>query len=112
MVGGKGKLCSCERHGGQVGCTALSEDKSPIQGAIEAYEDPFGKGLYMATFKQRSLIFFEADGLDYMGVIAAAQYNEYNFLRDKLSKRYGHAITKFFDERAYGWNHRGAVGLL
>lgn len=37
-----------------------------------------------------------------MGVIAAAQYNEYNFLRDKLSKRYGHAIAKFFDEKAYG----------
>jgi hypothetical protein len=39
---------------------------------------------------------------DYMGVIAAAQYNEYNFLRDELSKRYGHAIAKFYDEKAYG----------
>lgn len=43
-----------ERHGRQIGCTALSEDKFPIQGAIEAYEDPFGKGLYMATFKEVS----------------------------------------------------------
>lgn len=34
-----------------------------------------------------------------MGVIAAAQYNEYYFLQEELSKRYGHAIAKFYDEK-------------
>lgn len=36
-----------------------------------------------------------------MGVIAAAQYTEYYFLQEELSKRYGHAIAKFYDKKIW-----------
>ncbi|GAB4841856.1 hypothetical protein Ancab_039473 [Ancistrocladus abbreviatus] len=65
-----------ERHGRQVGCTALSDEQFPIHGDPRIFRRPLRKRPIHGYQKKKSPLFVEADGLDYMGVIAAAQYTD------------------------------------